>query len=137
MVNDILAAIADSLTSEYPDATIYDSTVRQDLDVPCFLIDLVNADSQRRLDKQYAVHTTFSVVYIGKGPDDTRQAAELLPIQLATITHGGHKWEGSNFRINVDDQENTVTCLFQIFSVVKILDQRTLMQTLRQTGGIK
>lgn len=137
MVNDILAAIADSLAAEYPEATIYDTTVRQDLNVPCFLIDLVSLDTQRRLNKQYASHSDFSVVYIGEGPDDTRQVAEVLPIQLSTISHSGHAWEGGNFRINIDEQENTVTCIVQFFSVVKILEEKTLMQTLRQNGGIK
>ena len=137
MVNDILAAIADSLAAEYPEATIYDTNVRQNLNVPCFLIDLVNLDTQRRLNKQYASHSDFSVVYIGEGPDDTRQVAELLPIQLATVSHGGHTWEGGNFRVNIEDQENTVTCLVQFFSVVKILEERALMKTLRQNGGIK
>lgn len=137
MVSEILAAIADRLVTENQSVKVYDDTVRQNLDVPCFLIDLVDINTQRRLHKRYASHSNFSVTYIGAGPDDTRRVAELLPLQLATVTYGGRKWEGGNFRVNVDDQEYTVTCLVEFFTVTEILEERTLMSVLHQNGGIK
>lgn len=136
MIENILNAVAVSLSS-YGYA-IYNDTVPQNMETPCFLLDTVDIQTKRRLKSRIKEIYNVSVTFIGNNQLEVRRIAEELPFKLTDVAFGNDSFCGSNIRIVTEATEHTVSCVVAYSSTAHVEESaRPLMSSLSLKEGVK
>ena len=119
---------------------VYEDTVEQDLEIPCFVIDEVAAIRLKRLNKRYKLTISISISFLSDTAENARFMAERLPWAIEDISckaPDGKLWKfhSKSPECNIDDQ-HTMHCLVDYTTEVAFEVAKQLMTKINLTTEV-
>lgn len=106
MLNELMDGIVQALKAAFPDVTVYDENVEQDLPIPSFSVRLISSSQALFRGQRYLKKDTVNVVYFPPEEDrnrDCNAVKEALFQVLEYITAGDDPLRGCDMEAHVED----------------------------------
>lgn len=132
-MNDIVTGISQKLDSEFGETyTIYSEGIKQDLEEPCFFIDVLASNQEKQMRRAYKKTIDFDIHYFSDKEDninsDCLEIADKLYQALEYIEVYGQKYRALKMKHEVVD--NVLHFMLQfnynILEIIKCAKMKTL-----------
>lgn len=124
--NDVISIISSTISTKFPEATVYKENVKQDFNTPAFYIAEINHSHSPLLGRASRKRFSMSVKYFPDedNTDDIRQELHGVASQLTDIleimTYDNKTIKGHNMESRIDDD----ILHFQFDVKIKILKEK-------------
>lgn len=137
MIDQIIAGMATTIASLYPDCTIYTEPVEQDLQEPAFYIHCIDVDQRDRIAGRFIHSMPFEVVYFPlNGLSDIYSTLPVLLANLRAISlPDGTKIRGIEISGKPIDGEGHIFVTYDV-TMKSVEPPAETMGELEITGGL-
>lgn len=140
MINDVILGIVQALYNEFgEDFKIYINNINQDIELPCFKIELINTIRQPKLDTSFIQNIYYDINYIAENGNDIIQLndiSERLFNCLEQIKMRDIYVRGENMSTTIVDEILHFQVSYNPY-VYKVKEKDVLMLSLEQKRGVK
>lgn len=139
VIQSLITGISQALYEQFGEGyTIYAEDVEQDLQQPCFFIQLLSASERRHLSGRFLRSQTIAVTFLPAV--DSRMAlypvSEQLDACLEVITVDGGQVRARNQHSEISDGVLVYTADYD-FRIVKEMNQEERMEELKTEGRVE
>ena len=140
MVNSTISGICTALKAAYPAYSIYKENVHQDLEPPCFHINLISSDFIKQAGRRAELRNQYDIKFFpdegGEIENQCNSVMMNLLDQLAFITlPDGDLLRATNISVESVDDVLHFSCGYNI-PVISTTEQGELMRELNESVGL-
>lgn len=134
--NSVIVGISKAL-SHWPTYKVYDDTVEQNLEYPCFIVKLVNSRTLPILMERHQLRQTYAITFIGANNSDVWDVSEAIPRVLEEIElDAGIKLYGHNITVTLLENHAANIVVDYVINL-KSNELKDLMQSFKGKDTVK